>query len=87
MIPNAASHSSGDATGRKPTRSATAMTTPVASRLRTRLATTWPVSTAPLRIGMVRNRSMMPVVMSRETAMAVDDAPNPAQSRMMPGTT
>ena len=63
------------------------MTTAVATRFRARLATTWPVSTAPLRIGMVRKRSMMPVVMSRDTEIAVDDAPNPAHSRMMPGTT
>ena len=62
-------------------------TTPVATRLRTRLATTWPVSTAQPRIGIVRNRSMIPVVMSWLTLTAVPAAPNPAQSRMMPGTT
>ena len=33
----------------------------------------------------MRNRSMMPVVMSRATEIAVDAAPKPAQSRMMPG--
>ena len=65
--PIAASHSSGVALGRKPTRSATATTTPVANRLRSTLATTCPVSTALARSGMVRNRSMMPVVMSRAT--------------------
>ena len=45
------------------------------------------MSTAPLRIGIVRKRSMMPVVMSFATETAVDAEPNPAQSRMMPGTT
>jgi len=83
----AATHSSGVAVGRKPTSSATPITTAVAKRFRSTLATTWPVSTAPARSGMVRNRSMIPVVMSRATYIAVELAPNPAQSRMMPGTT
>ncbi len=63
------------------------MTTAVARRLRMTLTTTCPVSTAPLGSGIVRNRSMMPVVISRDTDTAVEDAPKPAHSRMMPGTT
>ena len=43
--------------------------------------------TAARLIGMVRNRSMIPEVMSSATPTAVPAAPNPAQSRMIPGTT
>ena len=51
------------------------------------LATTWPVSGAAPEIGIERKRSIMPVVMSALTLTDVVAAPNPAQSRMTPGTT
>ncbi len=51
------------------------------------LEITCPVRTAPLRSGIVRKRSMMPVCRSRATYTAVDAAPKPAHSRMIPGTT
>lgn len=73
--PAAASHSAGPASGRKPVRYATPTTRTVASVLRATLATTWPMSTAELRIGIDRNRSTMPSSRSRATSTAVDAAP------------
>jgi hypothetical protein len=43
--------------------------------------------TAALLIGMVRKRSITPFVMSSATPTAEPAAPNPEQSKMMPGTT
>ena len=63
------------------------MTSTVAIRLRTRLATMWPTSTDELAMGMERKRSTMPLLMSVATATAVVPAPKPAQSTISPGTT
>ena len=63
------------------------ITTAVVTRFRTRLATTWPVITEELVIGIVRKRAITPFVMSSATPTAVPAAPKPAQSKMMPGTT
>lgn len=65
--PSAHTHSSRFPRGRKPIPDDTTTTMVVAVRLRTRLAATWPVSTAELRIGIERNRSMMPFTMSLQT--------------------
>ena len=85
--PAVAIHSTGPAVGRNPVRYATPTTRTVANALRTTLATTCPVSTAELRIGSDRKRSIIPSVMSEATSTAVVDAPKPVQSRMIPGTT
>jgi hypothetical protein len=45
------------------------------------------VSTAELRIGSDRSRSIMPVDMSWATAVAADAAPGPVHSSTMPWTT
>ena len=42
-----------------------------------RLPSTWPVRTAPRAMAIVRNRSMMPSVMSIATDSAVPSAPRP----------
>ena len=52
--------------------------------LRATLATTCPVSTAELTIGIDRNRSMIPLTMSWATLTAVVDEPNPAHRMMIP---
>ena len=66
---------------------ATAMTTPVANRFFSRLATTCPVMTADALIGIARNRSTNPEVMSFATDSEVEAAPKPAQVSTIPGTT
>ena len=63
------------------------MTRAMATRLRARLATTWPTRTSEPLIGMDRNRSTMPLPISVATATAVVPAPNAAHSTMRPGTT
>jgi hypothetical protein len=83
----AATQPAGPALGRQPTARPTPMTSAVATRLRARLATTWPTRTSEPLIGMDRNRSTMPLLMSLATATAVVPAPNPAHSTMRPGTT
>ena len=57
--------------GRKPTSSATPMTTAMLSIVWIRLPRTWPVSTEARAMAMVRNRAMMPSVMSMATEIAV----------------
>ncbi len=52
-----------------------------------RLPITWPVSTAPRAIAIVRNRSMMPSVMSIATDSAVPSAAEATAMIRMPGTT
>ena len=47
----------------------------------------WPARIDEPRMGMERNRSTMPLLMSVATATAVVPAPNPAQSTIRPGTT
>ena len=85
--PIAPSQPSGPASGLNPAISATQTTIPVEATLRSTLATTWPVSTAEPGIGSERKRSITPLVMSWQTATAVVAEPNPAHSRMIPGTT
>ena len=67
--------------------SARPITIAVATMLRSRLATTWPTSTAAPRMGIVRKRSMTPVTLSVQTPTAVPAEPNIAHSTMIPGTT
>ena len=55
--------------------------------MRARLATMWPTRSDEAAIGIERNRSTMPLVMSVATATAVVPAPNPAHSTIRPGTT
>jgi hypothetical protein len=85
--PATASQSSGPALGRKPSSSATARTSSVDAALRTTLAATWPPSTAAPLTSIDRRRSTIPPVMSWLTLTAVVAEPNPAHSRMTPGTT
>jgi hypothetical protein len=51
------------------------------------LPTTCPVSTDAREIDMVRNRLMMPSVMSRATLTAVETLPEVAAIRMIAGAT
>ncbi len=85
-MPTAASQSAADARGRKPTASATPVSTVAATSARSTLPPTCPVSTAPRAIGMVRNRSMMPPVMSVHTVIAVVPEPAATVIIKMPGT-
>ncbi len=66
---------------------ATPMTGVVAIRLRSMLATTWPTRTEAALTGMLRNRSIIPLVMSVATDTAVVPAPKPAHRTISPGTT
>ncbi len=63
------------------------MTIVVDVAFRATLAVTCPVSTAKLRIGSERSRSIIPLVMSSATAIAVEEAPYPVVSSRIPGTT
>ncbi len=47
----------------------------------------WPTMTDEPWIGIERNRSTMPLLMSVATPTAVVPAPNPAHSTISPGTT
>ena len=85
--PTAASHSTGVAVGRKPTSRATPMTTTRLSMVWIMLPRTWPVSTEGRKIAMVRNRAMMPSVMSMATEIAVPWAAPATVIRRMPGVT
>ena len=74
-MPITPSQSSKPADGLNPSRKATPTIAAMAMRLVSRLAMTWPVSTAPRETSMTLNRLMMPLVMSEFTAVAV--APRP----------
>ena len=87
IMATAASHRAGESVGRQPTPRPTPITSAVASRLRARLATMCPASTDEAWIGIERNRSTMPLLMSVATTTAVVPAPNPAHSTIRPGTT
>ena len=85
--PIAASHSTGFASGRKPTSRATATTSVRPTIVWITAPTTCPVSTDARAIDMVRNRAMMPSVMSMAIAIAVPCAPPVMARTRMPGTT
>jgi hypothetical protein len=85
--PTAAIQSAGPAVGRKPTRSATAMTTATLSMVWIMLPRTCPVSTEVRAMAMVRKRAMMPSVMSVATDIAVPWAAVATVIRMIPGVT
>jgi hypothetical protein len=85
--PMAASHSSGPAVGRKPTSRATPRMVAILMNVWIPLPMTWPASTAVRLIAMVRNRAMMPEVMSIATNIAVPWAADATVSRRMPGRT
>src|SRR5215470_4957902 len=87
MTPIAAIHSAGLAVGRNPISTATPTTMPTPSMLWIKLPRTWPVSTDERAMAMVRNRAMMPSVMSMATDIAVACAAAAIVSRMMPGVT
>ncbi|SLH46522.1 Uncharacterised protein [Mycobacteroides abscessus subsp. abscessus] len=70
--PNTASHSSGLACGRQPTRNATAIITTVPSMPSSTVPKTCPVSIDEGAIAMVRNRLTMPLVTSVETETATE---------------
>lgn len=71
ISPIAPSHPHIPVDGSNPTSSATPKTSAVATKFRTTLATTCPVITLALFIGIVLNRSMMPLVMSCAMPTAV----------------
>lgn len=85
--PAAASHSIGPVVERKPISSATSMTTTIASIVWITLPTTWPVRTEARAMSIVRNRAMIPSVMSIATEMAVPWAAPATVIRRIPGTT
>ena len=87
IIPAAPAQPATEASGRQPTARPTPITSAVAIRLRSRLAVMCPTSTEEPLIGMDRNRSTMPLLMSVATATAVVPAPKPAHSTIRPGTT
>ena len=66
---------------------ATTMTMTIASIVWMTLPTTWPVSTETRAMSIVRNRAMMPSVMSMATEMAVPWAAPATVIRRIPGTT
>jgi hypothetical protein len=70
-MPVTASHSTKPAVGENPMSSATTSTTASPNTVWMTVPTTCPVSTDALLIRMVRNRAMMPSVMSIATEMAV----------------
>jgi hypothetical protein len=84
-MPAAATHSTGVAVGRNPSASATATTSTPLTMVRMKLPRTWPVSTEARVMAMVRNRAMMPSLMSVQMPTAVDAAPAPAVIKKMPG--
>lgn len=79
--PPAASQSSAVADGRKPMRNATTIITEMAQPQRTKLAATWPPSTAAPLTSIDRNRSTMPSFMSSVTLIAVIAATKPQGHR------
>lgn len=83
----AASHSTGEASGRKPTAKETPVTRTRITATWMTLAKTWPVRIEPRETDIVRKRLTMPSVMSVQTEMAVVIAPDVTAIRMMPGTT
>ena len=86
--PIAASHSTGGASGRKPTSSATAEDERQADHGLDQAAQDVPGEHRAARaIDMVRNRAMMPSVMSMATAIAVPWAAPAMPITRMPGVT
>ena len=85
--PSAAARPAREECGRNPRPNATAMTSTVDARFRSRLAVTCPASTAVPDTSRDRNRSMMPPAMSWQTVTAVVDDPVTAHSSRTPGTT
>ena len=74
------------ACGRNPAASATAVMNTVFTIVRSTFAVTCPASSAPRLTAMVRNRSMMPPVMSVHTLIAVVEVPDATVITRMPGT-
>ena len=72
---------------RKPTSSATPITTARLSSVWIRLPSTWPVSTEAREMAMVRKRAMMPSVMSMATEIAVPWAAPATVISRIPGVT
>ena len=66
---------------------AKAMTMPILARVWIRLARTWPDSTAERAMAIVRNRSMMPPVMSIATTIAVPWTAAATVKSKIPGVT
>jgi hypothetical protein len=85
--PAAASHSTAVASGRKPTSTATPRTTASWKRFCSTLPSTCPVRTDTRAIAMVRNRAMMPSLMSIATEIAVPCTALAMAMSRMPGVT
>jgi hypothetical protein len=83
--PARANHSTGVAFGRNPMSTATPSTTAMQSIDWITAPTTCPVSTDARAIAMVRNRAMIPSVMSMATEIAVPCAAAAAVISRMPG--
>jgi hypothetical protein len=81
----AASHPAPLAAGRKPSSTARPVTRAAAATVRMVLPSTWPVRTDTRAIAMVRNRLMMPSVMSMLTDTAVDTEAELTASTTTPG--
>ena len=73
--------------GRRPRATATASTRVRPIAVWIMLPMTWPVSTETRAMAMVRNRAMMPSVMSIDTPTEVPMAPEATVISRMPGTT
>ena len=85
-IPTAPSHWTASAEGRNPTANATAVTMARPITVCSMAPSTCPVSTEAREIAMVRKRSMMPLVMSMATAIAVPWAVAAIDISRIPGT-
>ena len=87
IMPRATAHSIGVAVGRNPTSRPTPSTSTTAMIAWTVLPITCPASTAAREIAMVRNRAVMPSVMSIETVVEVPPAVPAMVISRMPGMT
>jgi len=76
ITPTTSNHEYIFTVGRNPTSRAMIMTMLVVRRLRTILATTCPVITFMLRMGIVLNRSIIPFVISVDTSTASENSIN-----------
>jgi hypothetical protein len=85
--PMAASQDVASAVGRKPMATATPRTIRMLMKVWMRLASTWPVSTHDRAMAIVRNRSMIPPVMSMATTIAVPWTAAATVMSRMPGAT
>ena len=81
----APSQPSSPASERKPSRNANAVTITTANAVLMTAPSTWPVSTETRAMSIVRNRAMIPVVMSVAVEIAVPSATLATVMIRMPG--